>query len=227
MLDWFRERPLQVRVLVYVVLAAMAFALAAGLGAVVALALQGNLGLAGGGESRPADRQHAAPSGRPDNGARQQQTTTELVEADAERTNAEQARAEYAEAVGDIQARAVEATLDSHDKLLRYDALDADDVKEMEANESALEEAVDRASDLEPPEEYAEQYEVFLSAVDELREAARLAYALAADPVAAATEFNVYDGHVDRGADLLQRSNELLGRDHKTIGEVREVSPQL
>jgi hypothetical protein len=90
-----------------------------------------------------------------------------------------------------------------------------------------LEAAVDRASGLEPPEEYAEQYEVFLSAVDELREAARLAHALAADPVAAATGFEEYDGHVDRGADLLRRSNELLGRDHKAIGEVREVSPQL
>lgn len=227
MLDWFRERPLPIRVLVYIVVAALAFALAAGLGAMTTLTLQGDLGMSRDEEPRPDHERGAARSEQQDGSGRQQETTTEQPVTNTEQAKAEQAKAEYVEAVGDIQARAVEATLDSHDKLLRYDALDADDVKELEANEAALDEAVERASDLEPPEEYEEQYEVFLSSVDELRKAARLAHALAADPVAAATGFNEYDDHVDRGADLLRRSNELLGQDYKTIGEVSEISPQL
>ena len=53
-----------VKVLVYAALAALAFALAAGVGAVGALALRGDVaGLLGGGEARPTDDRNAARSG--------------------------------------------------------------------------------------------------------------------------------------------------------------------
>ncbi len=61
---WLRERSLPVRVLVYAALAALAFVLAAGLGAVGALALGGDLeGLLGGGRPPPTDDKGAARSG--------------------------------------------------------------------------------------------------------------------------------------------------------------------
>jgi hypothetical protein len=130
--------------------------------------------------------------------------------------------AEYVGAVGDIQAVAVEAFLDSHDKLLRYDALTAGDVEEMQVNEDVLEGLTDRASSLAPPQEYEGQHEVFSSAVEELHEAARLAYGMAADPVAAAElGFDEYDERVNEASALLQRSNELVGKDYEAIGDVR------
>jgi hypothetical protein len=97
----------------------------------------------------------------------------------------------------------------------------------MQANEAALEEMTDRARSLAPPQKYEEQHEVFSSAVDELHEATRLAYGMAADPVAAAElGFDEYDRHVNEASALLQRSNELLGKDYKALGDVREISPE-
>jgi len=135
--------------------------------------------------------------------------------------------AEYIGTVGDIQSGAVETFLESHEKLSRYDALTADDVEEMKANETALQEMADQATNLAPPRKYEEQHEVFGSAIDELRNAARLAHGMAADPVAAAElGFDEYDGHVNEASALLRRSNELLGKDYETIEGVREVSPE-
>jgi hypothetical protein len=59
-----------VRVLLYAALAALAFVLAAGVGAVGALALRGDVaGLLGGGEARPTDDRNAARSGAADGAA--------------------------------------------------------------------------------------------------------------------------------------------------------------
>jgi hypothetical protein len=135
--------------------------------------------------------------------------------------------AEYAGTVRDIQAETVEAFLDSHDKLLRYDALTAGDVEEMQANEATLEEMTERARSLAPPLKYEGQHEVFSSGVDELHEAARLAYGMAHDPVAAAElGFDEYDDHVNKASALLRRSNKLLGKDYKALEGVREISPE-
>ena len=62
--------------------------------------------------------------------------------------------------------------------------------------------------------------------IRELHEAAQLLYSLAFDPVAASqTEFDEYDRHVNEAAAGLQRSNDILGRDYKTIGDVKRVNP--
>ena len=119
----------------------------------------------------------------------------------------------------------MEAFSDSHEKLLRYDTLTSGDIEEMQANEAALQEFADQASDLKAPQEYREQKDAFVSAIDELYQAAQLAYALAADPISATqADFDEYDRLVDEAAAELQRSNELLGKDYKTIGGLREVS---
>ncbi len=97
----------------------------------------------------------------------------------------------------------------------------------MEANEAALQGMAARAADLAPPRRYEEQHGVFAVAIGRLHEAARLAHAMVADPVAAELGFDEYDGRVDEASALLRRSNELLGEDYEAIEGVREVSPEL
>jgi hypothetical protein len=119
----------------------------------------------------------------------------------------------------------VEAFLDSHEKLLRYDTLTSGDIEEMQANQAALQGFVDQASDLRAPKQYSNQKDAFVSAIDELHQAAQLAYALAVDPISATQDdFEDYDRIVDQAAAGLRQSNEILGKDYKTIEGVQEVS---
>jgi hypothetical protein len=221
MIERLQKLPPHLKVLAVAAAAIVMLALAAGVGAMAVLVLGstpgssagGSEGVGGAGRQREVDssegenqRQEASKNGG---------TPDRLSEA------------EYVSTVGDIQAVAVEAFLDSHDKLLRYDALTAGDVEEMQANEATLEELTDRANSLAPPQKYEGQHEVFRSAVQELHEATRLAYGMAADPVAAAElGFDGYDRRVNEASALLQRSNELLGKDYEAIGDVREISPE-
>jgi len=49
---------------------------------------------------------------------------------------------------------------------------------------------------------------------------------LAADPTAATQSgFDEYDRHVNEANALLQRSNELVGQDYKTLEGVQRVNP--
>ena len=244
MTHWVRGLSPPVRVLVYAALAALAFALAAGVGAMGALMLRGDVaGLLERQEPRPqpADEQNVdraqqkdgaaedGAAGRDGAAAGQTEVASRQGKAAADRSAdaSQRDETEYVDAVEDIQTNAVETFLNSHEKLLLYDALAADDVQEMGANETALQGMADRAADLAPPRKYEEQHEVFGSAIDELHEAARLAHGMAADPVAAAgLGFDEYDGHVTEASSLLRRSNELSGEDYESIEGVREVSPE-
>ncbi len=245
MTHWVRGLSPPVRVLVYAALATLAFALAAGVGAMGALMLRGDVaGLLERQEPRPqpADEQQdvdraqqkdrAAEDGaaeRDEAASEQKEFAPEQEQAAADRSAVASQRdeAEYVDAVEDIQTGAVETFLNSHEKLLRYDSLAADDVQEMGANETALQSMADRAVNLDPPRKYEEQHEVFGSAIGQLNEAVRLAHGMAADPVAAAElGFDEYDGHVNEASALLRRSNELLGEDYESIEGVREVSPE-
>jgi hypothetical protein len=223
MIRRLRERALPVRILAYAAAAASVFAVSAGLGAMGALMLSGDL-------TRPETEEPRALQST-DEPRRSGEVAT--PEADrirqrtvASSTAARQDGAGYVEAVGGIQAEAVETFLDSHDRLLRYDALTAEDIEKMRDNQDLLQESTDRVGGLDPPENYEEHHEVFRSAVGELHEAARQAYVLAADPTGATRSgFDAYDGHVGAAADRLRRSNEVLGRKFETIEGVREVSP--
>jgi hypothetical protein len=230
MTHWARARSPLVRVLIYVVAATLAFALAAGVGAMVALTLRGDVGSPERRGPPPADEQRVDRTQQEDGAAEQTVVASRQDQAAADRSvgAAQRAEAEYADAVGDIQTGAVETFLNSHEKLLRYDALAAADVEEMEANVTALQDMADRAVGLDPPRKYGEQHEVFVSAIEELREAAGLAHGMAADPVAVTeTAFDGYDGRVDEASALLRRSNDLLGEDYEVPEGVREVSPDL
>ena len=215
----------------YAVAAVLAFVLAAGLGAMGALTLRGDLGSLEREGPQPAGGQNAGQAQNKDGAAEREEAAVDAQREDAASERGEAAasqreEAEYIGAVGDIQTRSVRAFLNSHDKLLRYDALTAADVEEMQANETVLEEMDDQTGDLAPPRKYEEQYGVFSAAIDELHEATRLAYGMASDPVAAAEQgFDEYDGRVNEASDLLLSSNDMLNKEYETIEGVREVSP--
>jgi murein L,D-transpeptidase YcbB/YkuD len=220
MIKWLRERSLPTRVVVYAVAAFLAFALAAGVGATAALMLQGNLSLPTRGEPQPAGEQ----------GERQGVDRSQKKGAGAEQKEdaSQQAQAEYTNKVGDIQSKSVETFLDSHDKFMSYDAITAEDIEEMHTDQAALKGFADQVNDLDPPQKYKEQHEVFRSAINELYEATKLAYTLAADPTAATKSgFDEHDRLVDQAAAHLKQSNKMLGRDYKTLEGARmeDVSP--
>jgi hypothetical protein len=223
MIEWLREQSLPTRVLVYTMGAILAFAVAAGVGATTALMIQGELSLPAREEPEPAGEQGDTPQHGGADGDRPQQKE---AGAEQEEAASNQDETEYVSRVGEIQASAVETFMDSHDLILRYDAVTADDVEEMQANETDIQGFADQVDELDPPQRYGEQYEVLRSAINELHEAAQLAYSLAADPTAATQSgFDEYDRHVNEAAAGLQRSNEILGRDYKTIEGVQRVSP--
>jgi LAS superfamily LD-carboxypeptidase LdcB len=165
--------------------------------------------------NKPAQPEHADTdlAQQQDSGVKQRQATPQ------------DEQATYVDEVGEIQDNSVDAFLDSHEKLLRYDALTSDDIEKMQANQAALKKSVDRASTLSASQKYREHKDVFRPAIDELHQAAQLAYVLAADPISATqADFEHYDHLVDKAAVNLQRSNEILGKDHKTIEGVKGVS---
>ena len=127
--------------------------------------------------------------------------------------------------VADIQNGSVEASLETNNDLLRYDALTTDDVKQMKANYAMLTDYASRAKGLDPPEKYRRQHEIFVRAIDELRDANGLAYQLIADPASAThADFDAYDEHISKATAYLKQSNEMLGRDLKTTAAAQKVS---
>ena len=204
MMQQLQKLALPWRILVYAAAAVVVLAVAAGIGATSALLIASDGNSSGGAEP------HQAGGPKPEQSGQQKSPSSQQSEAD------------YLDTVGDIQANSVEAFLDSQERLMHYDALTADDVEKMQADQAALKEFADRVDGLNPPQKYREQYEIFRSAINELYGASKLAYALAADPTAATkSEFDEYDRYVDQAAADLKRSNELLGRDYKTIGGAR------
>jgi hypothetical protein len=227
------------RVLAYAVAAILAFVMAASVGAVAALLVSGNLSWPTGERSGPEESNSAGEQGKPPQRQQadadrpqqehQQEHTDrsqqEKADARREQVASQDKQIPYVDAVGEIQADSVEAFLDSHEKLLRYDSLTSGDIEKMQANEAALQGFADQASDLNAPQKYREQKVAFLSAIDELRQAAQLAYALAADPISATqADFEDYDRLVDEATADLQQSNEILGKDYKMIEGVRSVN---
>jgi hypothetical protein len=242
MIDWLRNRSLPARILLYATVATLAFVLAAGVGAIGALMLRGELTLPSGegpGSSReqanapqpqgdtdraPQSRAAAEHSGAGDR-AKSSQSQHDGA-ARQEGIASQQTEAEYISKVGDIQNRSVDTFLDCHAKLRRYDALATEDIEELRADQAALQGFAEQVDETDPPQGYTEQYEAFGSAVNEMHEGAQLAYSLAADPVAAThSRFEEYDRRVSEADAHLQESNELLGRKYKSLEGVQEASP--
>src|SRR5215208_4505882 len=208
-MPWLRTLPIPLKI---AALAAAALAVAAGMGVVAALTLGANEGPPEGAKPERAEEANPKQGGKPE----------EVAEKAASDGSSEAA---YLDEVADIQNGSVETALRSNNKLVRYDGLTAEDVKELNADYVALENYARRARDLAPSAEHEDQYKVFVDAINELRDANELAYHLAADPSSATQpDFEAYDRHVNRATANLRRSNEMLGEDYKAAGAAREIS---
>jgi hypothetical protein len=135
----------------------------------------------------------------------------------------------YVSMVGDVQSRCVGAFRGAHEMLLRYETLSGEDVKEMEAVHKTLKECVEGVQELDAPEVEGEkledQRELFAFAINELYGATEIASRMAKDPACATqAEIDAYDRHADNAATALQRSNEILGRDHQTIEDAQRIN---
>jgi hypothetical protein len=215
------------RLLAYAVAAVLVFGMAAVIGVVAALMVSGNASSPTGEKVRP---ENSSPAGEHNKPAQPEQAETELTRqqyADTKRGQAtpQDRQTTYVDEVGEIQAGSVDVFLDSHEMLLRYDTLTSGDVEKLQADQAALKKYAGQAGALSAPQKYKEHKDVFRSAIDELHQAAQLAYVLAADPISAAqADFDHYDHLVNEAAADLQRANEILGKDYKTIEEVKGVS---
>ena len=223
---WNRLSPFA-RLLAYAMAAILVFVLAAGIGAVAALMISGNVSSSAGDKTKPDE---SSREGKPTKPAQPGQTNAELSRQqnpDAKREQAapRDSQSNYVDAVGEIQARSVVTFSDSHETFLRYDALTSADIEKLQANRTALKRFADQASALSAPKKYEKQLDVFRSAIDELHRAVKLSYVLAADPISATqADFEQYDHLVAGAAAGLRQSNEILDKDYKTIEEVRGVS---
>ena len=211
MMQRLQHLPISFRILALVAATLAVLALAAGVGVMAALTLGSD------GGSPEGAKPERAVGANPGKGGKSEDAEGGASDAPS--------RAAYSNSVAGIQNGSVKASLESNDKLLRYDGLAANDVREMKANYVAVESYARRAEDLAPPAKYENQYEVFVLAIGELRDADELAYRLAADPSSATqTDFEAYDRHVDKATAYLRRSNELLGKGYETTGGAQEVS---
>jgi hypothetical protein len=227
MSGWWNQHSQSTRLIVYAVAAILAVVMAASMGAAAALVVAGNLSWPTGERSGPGEPNRASEQGKPPQRQQEDADRSQQEEAGAKREQpaTQGKQIPYVSEVGEIQVDSVEAFSDSHEKLLRYDTITSGNIDEMRANQLALRELVDRASVLEAPQKYREQKDAFVSAIDELHQAAQLAYILAADPISATqADFDDYDHLLDDAAADLQQSNEILGKDYKTIGGLQEVN---
>ena len=216
-----------IKFLAFAVAAIFAFGMAAGIGAVAALMVSGNVSWPTEGNVTP---ESSSPAGEQDKPAQPERTDTGLTQqqySDAKRGQAkpQERQTTYVDEVGEIQAGSVDVFLDSHEMLLRYDTLTSGDVEKLRADQADLARFAGEAGALSAPQKYMEHKDVFRSAIDGLHQAAQLAYVLAADPISATQEdFDHYDHLVNKASADLQRSNEILGKDYETIEGVRRVS---
>ena len=106
----------------------------------------------------------------------------------------------------------------------RYDALTADDTEAIEADFTALETYSTQAEDLDVPEEYEAQHELFAGAIEDLYAAAQIARRVTAAPASATpADFKEYDNRVAEATSGLEQSNEILGQDYSTIEDFPKV----
>jgi hypothetical protein len=134
--------------------------------------------------------------------------------------------ASYAQNVGDIQNTAVQTFTRIHDRLRRYDTLSVADIDAIEADYLALETYSAQAEDLDVPEEYKGQHEMFSGAIRNLYAAAEIAQRVTAAPVSAtAADFKEHDERVAEATSGLVQSNEILGQDYSTTEGLPKVGP--
>ena len=132
--------------------------------------------------------------------------------------------ARYVENVGDIQNAAVQTSTRINDRIRRYDTLTVDDTEAIEADYLALQTYSAQAQDLDVPEEYEGQHELFSGAIGDLYGAAEIARRVTAAPISATpADFGEYDDLVAEATSDLEQSNEVLGQDYSTTAGLPKV----
>ena len=206
MVRWVQSLSPALRTTIYAIAVAAVLALAIGIGAAATIVYQGGTGSGGGAASEQASNQEEA----------QTSPASEPTQMSPD---------EYLTTVGSIQNGSVETFLDSHTRLLRYDTLTGIDVGVLEANYLTLATYSDQVENLNPPEEYEVQYELFSLAISELYAASEIAHRVADDPPSATqADFREYDEHVETATTSLQQSNQILGQSYRTTEGVSRVS---
>ncbi len=201
-----RALPPALRVTLYAVAIFALVALSFGVGVMATLIYERGIGLGGG-------------AGSTEQGSNQEQAQTNTP------PTTQMGADEYLTRVGDIQNASVEAFFDSHEMLSRYDTLTAGDVEEMETSYLALRDYSAEVQNLNPPEGYEAQYQLFSLGIFELYISAEIAYRVAAEPTSATqVDFQAYDGHVTTATTSLQQSNVLVGQDYRTTEGASRVS---
>src|SRR5215212_2823330 len=134
--------------------------------------------------------------------------------------------ASYTQNVGDIQNAAVQASTRINDRLRRYDTISAADIETIEAAYLALATYSAQAEDLDVPEEYKGQHEMFSGAIRNLYAAAEIARRVTAAPASATqSDMKEYDDRIAEAASGLEQSNEILGQDYSTTEGLPKVGP--
>jgi hypothetical protein len=130
----------------------------------------------------------------------------------------------YIQNVGDIQNAAVQTFTRINDKIRRYETLTVEDAEAIEADYVALETYGVQAENLDVPEEYKGQHELFAGAIEDLYAAAEIAQRVTAAPISATpADFKEYDNRVDEATSGLKQSNEVLGQDYSTTEGFQKV----
>src|SRR5688572_3558591 len=160
MIDRWRQRSLFARLLAYASAATLVLVLAVSVGAVAALMVGGDLRWPAG-ERAGSEEPTSSADGRSKSPQHKSADTT-LSQQQYSGAKGGQAAPEdelitSVNEVGELQADAVAAFVDSHEKLLRYDALASADIEMKQANQAALQVLANRASDLRAPQKYRDQ----------------------------------------------------------------------
>ena len=130
----------------------------------------------------------------------------------------------YVENVGDIQNAAVQTFTRINDRIRRYDTLTVDDTAAIEADYLALQTYSAQAQNLDVPDEYEAEHELFSGAIGDLYAAAEIARRVTAAPISATpADFNEYDDLVAEATSDLEQSNEVLGQDYSTTAGLPKV----
>lgn len=191
MMQWLMSLPLAVRVLVIALALGALVILAAGIPALISSTSERASGFVQGVEGQQLDTGEATV----DSGESTVSPETE----------------EYLSKVKETNVGAVEAFLESDEKLRKFDSLTSEDVEDMEANRNEVADNLDQIEELDPPAEYQEQYELFHSAIVDLDEAAGLAYSMASNPDSITPAMpERYDLLLDRADFRLQQSDAIL-----------------
>ena len=149
----------------------------------------------------------------------------EPQQANTARENTSSREDGYLSMVEHVHNNSVESFLEIDGKLAHYDSVTPNDLKKMKADYTDIGDSLNLIDNFDPPQGYKDHYEVFRSALDNLYQAAKLAYSLAAEPdQVTKSNLDEYHSYASSANSDLQESNEILGQNYKTLEGVEKAN---